>query len=130
HGKAISLGDFNEILTRSEKEGGVTKSERQINEFKHTLNDCMLRDLRYRGCPFTWCNGRTGVERILCQLDRCTGTTEWLSLFPHAIVRHEISGVSDNCPMRPSLLGRPDQEHKRRKVKKLEAMWVKDAKCE
>ncbi|GAV90094.1 hypothetical protein CFOL_v3_33503 [Cephalotus follicularis] len=124
------MGDFNEILTRSVKEGGVMKSERQINEFKHTLNDFMLRDLGYRGCPFTCCNGRTGLERIRCHLDRCTGTTEWLSLSPHAIVTHEISGVSDHCPMRLSLLGRPNQEHKRRKVKIFEAMCVKDARCE
>ncbi|GAV58685.1 hypothetical protein CFOL_v3_02218 [Cephalotus follicularis] len=106
------------------------RSVRQIDEFRQTLNDCMLRYLGYRSCPFTWCNGRTDMERIRCHLDKCTGTTEWLSLFPHAMVTHKVLGVSDHSPMRLSLLRRQELMHKRRKMTRFEAMWAKDMRWE
>ena len=43
----ICMGDFNEILHLGEKVGGSLRPERQMNNFKATINHCKLRDLGY-----------------------------------------------------------------------------------
>ncbi|KAA3479975.1 reverse transcriptase [Gossypium australe] len=41
----VLLGDFNEIISSFEKKGGRLRSERKMNEFRMTLEDCNLSDL-------------------------------------------------------------------------------------
>ena len=43
----LCLGDFNEILSISEKEGGVTPSQQQMEGFRNVVNFCEFVDLGY-----------------------------------------------------------------------------------
>ncbi|GAV71271.1 hypothetical protein CFOL_v3_14765 [Cephalotus follicularis] len=123
------MGDFNEILYLSEKELGIDRSGRQMDEFQRTLDTRLLRVLGFHGCPFTWSNGRIWEKLILCRLDRCIGTTNWLSLFRQVYVSHEVCGASDHCLIVISLYGAPRAKHKKRKYIKFEVMWVKEIRC-
>ncbi|GAV84206.1 hypothetical protein CFOL_v3_27650 [Cephalotus follicularis] len=120
------MGDLNKIVSLSKKEGEIERSGRQMDEFRRILDICGLRDLGFFGCPFTWSNGRMGEERIQCMLDRCVGTSSWIELF----VNHEVCGSSDHCPIVVSLYGTLARKHKRRRYMKVEAMWVKEKRCE
>ncbi|GAV66896.1 Exo_endo_phos domain-containing protein [Cephalotus follicularis] len=93
----ICMGDFNEILSTSEKEKGNARNRKQMDEFSKTLDTCKLRDMGYRGGQFTWSNGRIGVDHIRSRLDRCVSIIDWLALFSRANVTHKISGILDHC---------------------------------
>jgi hypothetical protein len=45
-------------MEADEKFGAVTKSRRQMRDFRNTLEACNLQDLGYVGSKFTWCNMR------------------------------------------------------------------------
>lgn len=49
----VCVGDFNEILLQSEKEGGPARPMGQIMAFREALADCSLLDLGYSGNPYT-----------------------------------------------------------------------------
>ncbi|KAL0413521.1 UNVERIFIED_CONTAM: hypothetical protein Sradi_1553800 [Sesamum radiatum] len=54
----LCAGDFNEILEHSEKEGGSTRAEWKIRNFRNCLTQCGLHDLGFQGSGFTWCNNQ------------------------------------------------------------------------
>lgn len=56
----LCFGDFNEILHPNEKSGGTDRNLNLINNFREVLKECNLKDIGYKGCPFTWSNGRYG----------------------------------------------------------------------
>ena len=64
------LGDFNEILPAEEKQGGLDRPEQQMQNFRDALDFCRLKDLRFHGFPFTWCNRRPGNQNVWIRLDR------------------------------------------------------------
>jgi exonuclease III len=45
----LVIGDFNEILEQSEKEGGAQRREAQMDLFRNTLENCQLSDLGFIG---------------------------------------------------------------------------------
>ena len=49
----LSIGDFNEIVSESEKEGGSLRPRRQMKNFLDSINWCDLRDLGFVGPRFT-----------------------------------------------------------------------------
>ena len=51
------MGDFNEIVCFGEQLGAVSKTERQMEDFKEVLEECSLSDLGFKGPLFTWNNG-------------------------------------------------------------------------
>ncbi|GAV65311.1 hypothetical protein CFOL_v3_08826 [Cephalotus follicularis] len=124
------MGDFDEIISPIEKNRGAERSRRQMDDFWRTLDSCGLRELGFHGCPFTWSNGRNGVEQIRCRLDRCVGTTDWMALFPRAFVSCEGRGVADHSPMLLALHGCPKTKYKKRRFTKFEAIWMKEKRCE
>ncbi|GLT53633.1 hypothetical protein SLA2020_268910 [Shorea laevis] len=78
----LCVGDFNEIVDQSEKVGGASRSEHQMELFHSTLDGCNLCDLGYQGSKFTWNNYRDAAHFTKERLDRATATTKWCSLFP------------------------------------------------
>ena len=54
-------GDFNEILSSDEKNGGFPRQVTPMLAFWHTLIHCRVVDLGFRGYRFTWRNGRLGA---------------------------------------------------------------------
>ncbi|KAL6195625.1 hypothetical protein ACLB2K_031243 [Fragaria x ananassa] len=62
-------GDFNEIVSLQEKEGGLMRRSRQMESFQQTITDCSLRSMHASGPCFTWRRVRHGVE-VKEKLDR------------------------------------------------------------
>ena len=65
----VVLGDFNEILYPSEKEGGMARPLGMMREFRECLMDCGLEDLGYKGDLFTWKRGEIR-ERVNVLIER------------------------------------------------------------
>ena len=65
----VVLGDFNEILYPSEKEGGMARPLGMMREFRECLMDCRLEDLGYKGDLFTWKRGEIR-ERVNVLIER------------------------------------------------------------
>ncbi|XP_074306600.1 uncharacterized protein LOC141641852 [Silene latifolia] len=93
----VFFGDFNEILSGQEKEGGVIRGERQMDAFREALDDCALQDMGYKGNIFTWQRGLTAETMIRERLDRALATMEWRYLFPRAFVQHFPIYSSDHA---------------------------------
>ena len=50
----LIIGDFNEIVCASEKEGGVVRPIRQMARFKEAIDFCCLREVGFVGPQYTW----------------------------------------------------------------------------
>lgn len=50
----LVVGDINQILFEAEKEGGVPRSQRDMDDFREALDECRLKDLGFFGKSFTW----------------------------------------------------------------------------
>ncbi len=96
----ICIGDFNEMLTAAEKRGRLSRSESQMQKFRDTLGACELRDLGFRGSPYTWCNQRLGMARTFERLDRCVANVEWQQCYSRYEVSHIIPPVSDHLMLK------------------------------
>ena len=110
----LVIGDFNEIIGLSEKEGGRIRPKRQMELFLEVINFCALRDLGYVGLKFTWLFQQRDGFQIRERLDRALGSSDWLVLFPRASLHHLSSSVSDHSPLSLHLKNRPCKRSKRR----------------
>jgi exonuclease III len=90
----LVIGDFNEILSNSEKEGGNLRPQRCMQQFRDALTHCNLTDLGFLGDAFTWRRGR-----IRERLDRAVANQDWRDLFPLAGVINEDFWKSDHRPI-------------------------------
>jgi hypothetical protein len=90
----LVIGDFNEILSNSEKEGGNLRPQRCMQQFRDALTHCNLTDLGFLGDAFTWRRGR-----IRERLDRAVANQAWRDLFPLAGVINEDFWKSDHRPI-------------------------------
>ncbi|XP_060185616.1 uncharacterized protein LOC132615077 [Lycium barbarum] len=63
-------GDFNVILSEEEKLGGLPVALSECEDFAFCINSCGLLDMRFKGSPFTWWNGRSAEDCIFKRLDR------------------------------------------------------------
>ena len=78
----VCIGDYNEILSSSEKHGCRPRHPRFMDEFQGALLHCGLVDIGYQGNIFTWRNGRWGEAFVQERVDRACATIEWRELFP------------------------------------------------
>lgn len=74
-------GDFNEILSSTEKKGGPRIGK--TGGFKRWVDRAAMIDMGFQGPVFTWTNN-TVKERI----DRCLCNDDWRLLFPEARVEN------------------------------------------
>ncbi|KAL2925564.1 Myoglobin [Bienertia sinuspersici] len=66
----LMFGDFNEIVSLEEKEGGSGWGERQMAGFWEAIDACQIRDLGFKGNKFTWCRGCSPTTFIRERLNR------------------------------------------------------------
>ncbi|KAK3218312.1 hypothetical protein Dsin_012282 [Dipteronia sinensis] len=92
----LCVGDFNEILCNSEKEGGLERSHLLLDNFRKALNYCGLEDLGFLGPQFTWSNRRNDNQLIQEWLDRGVSTFNWNQMFPFSSVKHLDLWPSDH----------------------------------
>lgn len=93
----VLFGDFNEIMSENEKEGGVLRAQRPMDAFREALDDCALRDLGYKGSPYTWKRGNTVSTLFRERLDRFVANLPWCSIFPETIVFNMAIHNSDHA---------------------------------
>ncbi|CAM9001917.1 unnamed protein product [Rhodiola kirilowii] len=60
----IICGDFNAILSWSEKQGGRAKSGRSIRDFSDFMSYVGVTNVGFKGNEFTWCNNQEGNGQI------------------------------------------------------------------
>ncbi|XVF50977.1 hypothetical protein PTKIN_Ptkin04bG0146800 [Pterospermum kingtungense] len=95
----VCIGDFNEILSNSKKEGGNLHPAWQMRDFWEALDHSNLHDLGYKGKWYTWQHGMTMNTLIRERLNRGVATYEWTNLFPDYAIFHLTSPRSDHCPI-------------------------------
>ena len=50
----LCVGDFNEVLNVTKKQGGLDRASRQIDNFQCCINSCGLKNIGYMVSWFTW----------------------------------------------------------------------------
>ena len=92
----ICMGDFNEILHLAENVGGSLRPERQMNNFRATINRCKLRDLGYVGADYTWSRRLGARGWVKERLDRALVSLEWKTMFPKVRLFHVATSASNH----------------------------------
>ncbi|KAL5559742.1 hypothetical protein UlMin_035953 [Ulmus minor] len=71
--------------------------------FSHTLANCSLHDLGFKGPQFTWNNKSVGTKNIQERLDRMVAHPVWKDLFPNYQVYYIDFLHSDHRPLHLTL---------------------------
>ena len=79
NGSWFMIGDFNEIASHNEKEGGRRRSDSSFLPFKQMLNDCGILEFPFTGNMLSWVGKRSGGTTVRCRLDRAVGNEDWRS---------------------------------------------------
>lgn len=80
-------GDFNEILRNTKKSGGNQRVSSVVESFREVIDDCNLKDVKFRGSIFTW-NSRRHNQCIWERLDRFFSNPAFDRLFGNSMVTH------------------------------------------
>ncbi|KAK4273760.1 hypothetical protein QN277_017095 [Acacia crassicarpa] len=116
----LAVGDFNDLLSQAEKEGGLPRAMRKIINFQKVVSDCNLIDLEFKGSKFTWCNNRPNAL-VRERLDRALGNAAFRDDFDHAMVFNVEPLGSDHHAL---VVDCWYCEEKSPKQFKFEASWV------
>ncbi|KAF8102830.1 hypothetical protein N665_0193s0013 [Sinapis alba] len=76
-------GDFNDLISNDEKEGGPIRPESSFTDLRTFLTEGDLFDLQHSGDFLSW-RGQRGDHLVRCRLDRATANTSWAETFPTA----------------------------------------------
>ncbi|KAK9913633.1 hypothetical protein M0R45_037443 [Rubus argutus] len=122
----ICVGDFNEILNCSEKDGGLPLSWNRPQFLRNFMNCNALLDVGYCGPKFTWENRRDNADLVRERLDRVLVNCHWLIDWPNTSVTHGSRIGSDHCPL---IINPTPPPKKTGRAFKFEAMWVTEPEC-
>ena len=120
----LCIGDFNEVISLSEKWGGRGRSNSQMRNFQEVLTNCELLDLGFRGPKYMWSNCQEVQNLIKERLDRGVANWAWCELFPTVEVWVDFSWNSDHVLLILNLTGW--QQDKRRRRFKYKEAWAFD----
>jgi hypothetical protein len=95
----MCIGNFNEVLHRSEHVGVQERSLAQIAGFREMVDVCGLRDLGFTGRSWTYEKKVTGGSYCRVRLDRALASAEWCSRFPLATEENLVAISSDHGPI-------------------------------
>ena len=115
-------GDFNCMLRRDEKCGGVPVPDSVLQGFRDAVSDCHLSDLRVSGFKYTWRRARTREK-----LDRLMGNQQWFNLFPMYGAEVLAHGSSDHSPL--LLILKIAEWREKRSRFHFEDLWVSKPSC-
>ncbi|CAL1354531.1 unnamed protein product [Linum trigynum] len=122
-------GDFNQVLSPTEKDVGRAVVDHEMNDFQSCLTDAGLQDLGFNGHQFTWENRRVGGRFIEERLDRFTASDDWRATFPQARVTHLAKERSDNRPMLCDTKGEEDEEPRWGRSFHFDPFWSRHEDC-
>ena len=129
----MCVGDFNEILYSFEKQGGTTKPQSHMDNFRDTLDYCNLQDLGFEGDMFTWQNNNCRTEGYFHErLDRAVATPAWHLHFTDFKVKNGDPEHSDHRPVVVSVArsDKPAWTGNKGLNKRFEARWLMEEECE
>lgn len=92
------MGDFNEICSLDETQGGNDVWTSGMDDFKNCLDRDDIDDIRAVGPHFTWWNSQ-GNRTISRKLDRALGNATWFSGMSMSLACFGASGFSDHNPV-------------------------------
>lgn len=121
----LVAGDFNELLSLSEKYGVNECSSTQLTSFAEVIDDCGLMDLGYIGPTFTWRSSLRTQPNIQETLDRALATIARKDIYPRTQVCHNDFFGSDHRALN-IIIGGPealDERCKRSSHFKFEPFW-------
>lgn len=95
----LVVGDLNEVIWQSEKEGGAVFDFRRRRFLLEFMESNQLLDLGYKGYNFTWEKNCGEVGVVQERLDRGIANAEWLLKWPNSCVHHLMRIGSDHCPI-------------------------------
>ncbi|KAL2943840.1 hypothetical protein RDABS01_032187 [Bienertia sinuspersici] len=98
--------------------------------FREACRRCDLSEVKFKGYPFTWWNGREDQGSIEERLDRFLADTEWSVLFPWASVTHLDESLSDHLLilLKLNIQGTRNQRARNRRFC-FENWWVEESSC-
>lgn len=91
------MGDFNAILSQTEKQGGRLYASSSSSDFPNFIFHTGTVDIRCWGNPFTWANARFGQAFIQERLDQVIANGEWQFPFPRVNLRNSPRCSSDHA---------------------------------
>ena len=93
------LGDFNPILSPSDKHNGEPVSNYETSDFRTCCSNLGLQDANYSGNHYSWTNGT-----VWSKLDRVLVNPQWSSLQQHTQVHFDTPGAfTDHSPAKVCL---------------------------
>lgn len=125
-GPWLMIGDFNSIISQTEKIGGIPFASSSNHNFQNDLNGIGMIDLGFSGYAYTWNNKRSGCANIKQRLDRAVANSNWCTLFPNPNVSHITANSSYHGPI---TLNTCLTATNGSKPFKFEAMWLQDDSC-
>ncbi|KAJ1396285.1 Endonuclease/exonuclease/phosphatase superfamily [Sesbania bispinosa] len=127
----VLFGDYNLIGSPNEKKGGRMVSLNSCDEVQQCYQQCGLIDMGFEGYPFTWTNGRVGVDAVEQRLDKCFATENFLSNFQQYHVSHLGRLHSDHNPLLITWAQCHDEpKAKKDRIFRFEKAWMDDARFE
>ncbi|KAF4397093.1 hypothetical protein G4B88_008939 [Cannabis sativa] len=97
-GPWLCVGDFNEVVSLSEKEGGRIRRDVAMEDFRTVIDECRLIDFCSSKIDLTWCNGHE-LNPVMERLDRGLCNEEWLLNFDGADIMVLDWWESDHRPL-------------------------------
>jgi len=117
------IGDFNDILSASEKKGRTERAPWLIHGFRQAVLDAGLVDVHMEGYNFTWFKSLGTDRAVEEKLDRALANNSWHSMFSTASLECLTTTASDHYPLRLSCV--PNlQQHKNGKKFRFENSWL------
>ncbi|XP_075633693.1 uncharacterized protein LOC142606189 [Castanea sativa] len=123
-GAWMCIGDFNEMLSSTEKLSCRSSPPQQLDAFRKALELCRLVDLGFVGYLYTWNNRRPGTANTRERLDRAVANEAWKVKFPGTTVTHIILHASDHLPLILQNHAAPRQNTRRDRGFKFEEAWL------
>lgn len=122
-------GDFNEILSACEKDGGLPRCRRQMDDFKEVVEYCRVKSLHSHGPKFTWRGVRSG-EEVAVRLDRVLASSDWTDIFHTSHALNLMPSKSDHLPILIKVREfRPKKKRKKKRFR-FEEGWLLGEDCQ
>lgn len=82
-----------------------------IKEFRDDVHDCNLRDLGYKGYPFTWSNRRFSSHFIEKRLNRFLCSKDWTNFFHDQVATNLVTWCLYHNPVLMDVMGKGEERH-------------------
>uniref|UniRef100_A0A803NVH0 Reverse transcriptase domain-containing protein n=1 Tax=Cannabis sativa TaxID=3483 RepID=A0A803NVH0_CANSA len=108
----LVMGDFNEVLSHTDKLGGPLRCDIQIENFRKAIDHCGLHDISFSGARYIWHNNCVNGTNVKERLDYAFTNNAWLPDFGADEVTHLDFFKSDHRALLVSVGSIHSTQHK------------------